>query len=473
MNPHHRFLLSVCLVLWLGLGCSLPVLFPDDLAEATAWATPVEATAASGSQSGVPLGPLCPGAYPVPVTDLAVRQYPALAEPKPRIPFRDPIFNTCLVRVTDRHADLSPEDDSSGLKNEYARVQSFNADGTRLLARSLEAFWYLYDARTLRPLAPLPLGAEPRWDAQNPDVIYYNDETRLMSYNLKAGEAGLVHDFAADFPGQTLSAVWTRYEGRPSMDSRYWGLVAEDAEWLPVAFVVYDRFEDQVIARDVRSLPGIQEDVDHVTISPKGTYFLASFDRYCEHDQLGDDAHPCGLMVYDHDLQNGRGLLRIIGHYDAALDADGREVLVFQDIDNDSVSMLDLQSGQVTALWPIDFSHTPLGFHFSGLAYQRPGWALVSTYSGGAQQAYTWMDNQVFAIELKAGGRVARLAHTHAIVDENQEHDYWAEPQASVNPDFTRILFASNWGRTGTQEIEMYMIELSSDWISQLPADSP
>lgn len=471
MSANHRFLLCAGLAAWLGLACSLPALFTDDLAEATAWATPAQAT--SAAQPGVPPGPLCPGASPVLLTDLHLRQYPALAEPAPRTPLRDPLFDTCLVRVTDRRADLSPEDGSAGLKNEYARVQSFNADGTRLLVRSLEAFWYLYDARTLRPLAALPLGAEPRWDAHNPDVIYYNDETRLMSYNLKAGQAGLVHEFAADFPGQSLSAVWTRYEGRPSLDGRYWGLVAEDADWLPVAFVVYDRFEDRVTVRDVRGLPGIREDVDHVTISPKGTYFLASFDRYCEHGQLGDDAHPCGLMAYDQDLHNGRGLLRIAGHYDAALDAEGREVLVFQDIDNDSISMLDLQSGQVTVLWPIDFSHTPLGFHFSGLAYQRPGWALVSTYSGGARQAYTWMDNAVFAIELKAGGRVARLAHTHSIVDENQEHDYWAEPQASVNPDFTRIVFASNWGRSGTQEVEMYMIELSLEWISQLPAGSP
>jgi hypothetical protein len=44
------------------------------------------------------------------------------------------------------------------------------------------------------------------------------------------------------------------------------------------------------------------------------------------------------------------------------------------------------------------------------------------------------------------------------------EHDYWAEPQASVNRDFTRVLFTTNWGRSGTDEVEMYMIELQKDW---------
>ncbi len=49
------------------------------------------------------------------------------------------------------------------------------------------------------------------------------------------------------------------------------------------------------------------------------------------------------------------------------------------------------------------------------------------------------------------------------------EHDYWAEPQASVNRDFTRILFTSNWGRSRTGEVEMYLIRLPEDWLNQLP----
>jgi hypothetical protein len=252
------------------------------------------------------------------------------------------------------------------------------------------------------------------------------------------------------------------------MDSRYWGLMAEDDTWLPVAFVVYDRLTDGVTVRDMRSTPGIKDDVDHVTISPLGTYFLASYDRACDWDRLGDDAHPCGLMVYDRALREGRSLLRVIGHYDTALDAQGREVIVYQDIDTDYISMLDLESGQVTPLWAIDFSHTPIGFHFSGLAYERPGWALISTYSGGYPDAYTWMDDQVFAIELRAGGRVARLAHTHSMVDPEAEHDYWAEPHATTNGDMTRILFTSNWGRSGSEAVDMYMIELAPDWTETL-----
>jgi len=79
------------------------------------------------------------------------------------------------------------------------------------------------------------------------------------------------------------------------------------------------------------------------------------------------------------------------------------------------------------------------------------------------------MDDQVTAVDLKAGGRVVRQAHTHSAVASNVEHDYWAEPHSSVNSGFTRVLFTSNWSRSGTEEVDMYMIELPADWADQLP----
>jgi hypothetical protein len=404
------------------------------------------------------------------VTGTEVYPLPDMPEPAPRQWFTDPTFGTCLVRVTDRAHDLSPGDPSPGLVNEYARVQSFNADGSRLLVYGTEGAWYLYDAQALQPLGELPIGVEPRWDADDPDVLTYSDETRLLSYNVQTGAQIEIRDFAGDLPDQDLAAVWTHFEGRPSRDRRYFGLMAEDDSWTPVAFLVYDRQTDQVTIRDVRGVPGVEEDVDHVTMSPFGTYFLASFDLGCEEGRLGDDAHPCGLMVYDRDLTHGRSLLRVIGHYDPALDGQGREVIVYQDIDTDHISMLDLETGAVTPLWEIDFSHTAIGLHFSGLAFDQSGWALVSTHDDQVA-TYTWMDDQVFAVELKAGGRVVRLAHTHSVVDENQpsEYYYWAEPHASVNPDFTRVVFTTNWGHFDTGEVEMFMIALPPDWTERLP----
>ena len=413
----------------------------------------------------------CEDEQPLLITDFNVYQPTRLSEPAARVPFRDPVFGTCLIRVTDRAVDLAEDDSSAGLKNEYSRVQSFNSDETRILVLGLEATWYLYDARSLQPVSQLPFSGpvDPRWSASDPNVIYYSEETRLMSYNLQSREQVTVHDFATDFPGQALAAVWTRYEGSPSFDGKTWGLMAEDENWLTSAFIVYDLPSDRVVAvLDTRGWLEDAREIDSVTISPLGDYFLVYLDKYCEQGQLGTQANPCGLMVYDRDLKNGRGLLRLVGHSDTALDAQGREVLVYQDIDTDHISMLDLESGKITPLWPIDFSHTSIGLHISGRASLAPGWALISTHDGDPA-SYTWMDDQVFAIELKPSGRVVRFVHTQSLVDENMEHDYWAEPQASVNRDFTRVLFTSNWGRSGTGEVEMFVIQLIPSWFGSLP----
>ena len=278
----------------------------------------------------------------------------------------------------------------------------------------------------------------------------------------------MAHDFAADLPGQRLAAVWSHGEGSPSLDGRYWGLMAEDENWLPVAFLVYDRVANRVVSlRDMRNVPAIKEDVDHVGISPLGTYFVADFDHACDRGEAGSDGRPCGLMVYDRDLRNGRNLRRIIGHYDLALDSHGREVIVYQDIDSDEIAMVDLATGGKTALWPIDFSRSSIGLHFSGRANGRPGWVLVSTHDDSAA-SYTWMDDQVFAIELKANGRVARLGHTRSLVNPKMEHDYWAEPHATVNRAFTRVLFTTNWGRSGTDHVDTILIDLPPNWPDQL-----
>jgi hypothetical protein len=407
---------------------------------------------------------LCSDSTPPFVLGQDVFQTPDLPEPAARQPFRDPVFGACLVRVTDRIHDLASGDASEGMKNEYSRVQAFNADGSRLLVRTTEANAYLYDAGSLQPLGQLPLGTDPRWDAHDPGRIYYFTDTSLMAYDISSGSESPVRDFAPEFPSHSLAAVWTRYEGSPSTDGRYWGLMAEDQEWLTVGLLVYDQVEDRVTAK----LEIAPAEIDAVTISPLGNYFLAYYDEYCEAGTPGSLEHPCGLMVYDRTLQNGRSLVRIIGHSDTVLDAQGREALLYQDIDADQISLLDLASGEVTPLWSIDFSHTPIGLHFSGRGSLLPGWAAISTHDGDPQ-AYTWMDDQVFAIELKPGGRIVHLAHTHSIYNEDIEHDYWAEPQVTANPDFTRLLFTTNWGRSGTAQVEMFMIALPNGWISQLP----
>jgi hypothetical protein len=394
------------------------------------------------------------------IRDLTLRQDEVLEEPQAHVPFRDSIYGGCIIRVTDRNKDLSQGDQSNGLKNEYSRIQSFNADETMILVRSLDAHYYLYDADTLQVLGQLPSMNDPRWSNLDPNLIYFIGELSLMSYKLNTGEQQLVHDFSGGFPGQDIVMVWTRWEGNPSIDDRYWALMAEDQDWMTVAFIVYDLERDQVISH-MAIHPAA--DVDSVTMSPLGNYFLAQFE-FCEYGSMGNAGRPCGLMVYDRDLNNPRGLLRNVGHSDLALDANGKEIFFYQDQDRDQIAILDLETGEIIELFPIDFTYcNGCGMHFSGLGYQLPGWGLIS-YFDADPITRIWMDDHIFAVELKPGGQVVRFAQHHSLVDPNQELDYWAEPHASVNRNFSRIVFTSNWGRSGTGEVEMYLIQLPENW---------
>ena len=406
--------------------------------------------------------PIVPCGDPQPIFTraLVTRQEEIIPEPVPHIPFRDAIYGGCVVRVTDRKNDLPKDDPPKGLKNAYSRIQSFNADGTLIMVRSLEANFYVYDAITLDMLGALPSMNDPRWSNLDPHLIYDVGELVMMSFNLNGGEQRLIHDFSEDFPDQDITAVWTRWEGNPSIDDRYWAFMVENQDWMTVAFIIYDLEADQIIShRDIHP----PQDVDSVTMSPLGNYFLAQFE-FCEHDSLGSGDHPCGLMVYDRNLENARGLLRIVGHSDVALDAYGNEIFLFQDIDTDQIAILNLSTGKISNLFPIDFTYCEgCGMHFSGLGYQVPGWGLVS-YCDGDPITRMWMDDHIFAIELKSGGQVVRFAQHHSMVSTAQDHDYWAEPHASVNRDFSRIVFTSNWGRLGTDEVDMYMIFLPENW---------
>jgi hypothetical protein len=78
---------------------------------------------------------------------------------------------------------------------------------------------------------------------------------------------------------------------------------------------------------------------------------------------------------------------------------------------------------------------------------------VISTYA--TEPATQWLHKNVFAVELKADPTIVNLAHTH--VDSN---GYWSEPHASVNRDFTRVMFNSNWDTGSDVDVDAYMVVL-------------
>ena len=61
-------------------------------------------------------------------------------------------------------------------------------------------------------------------------------------------------------------------------------------------------------------------------------------------------------------------------------------------------------------------------------------------------------------VQLKASPKIYNLAFHRAV-----ENGYWTEPHATVNRDFTKVLFNSNWGVNSDTNIDAYMIELPAN----------
>lgn len=405
---------------------------------------------------------------------VGTRGYPTpigIPLPPPRRAWIDPNFGTCVLRVTDHERDFPTL--QGGMKNEYSRVQAFNADETLISVLSTDGNWFLYDAQTLQPLQQLTIGGavDPRWDVRDPNIFTFTPlDTTLMRYNISTHLEEKVHDFANELPPEWNTVyVWRRYEGSPSADGRYDAFMAEDENFITRGLLTYDWQTGELLG--TYSVPnGDLNEPDNVSISPLGNYVLAQFE-FCERGTMGTYEAPCGAMVYTRDLSQGWGIVRIAGHGDLALDTAGREVLVYQEIDTDQIVMADLETGAVTPLAGLDFSQGSFGLHFSGRALGRPGWAAVSVHPEAAEPDYSnpfWMVGTIFALELKANPRVVQLAHHYSLRSE-AEADYFAEPQVTVNRTFTRLLFTSNWGNYGEGAVDMYMIVLPDDWVERLP----
>jgi hypothetical protein len=305
----------------------------------------------------------------------------------------------------------------------------------------------VYDAKTLAHLKRLsgPAGdAEPQWHATNPDLLYYLPTNgvgmKVLELNVVSDQTRTLGDLSARLKARWPSAMaaWTKSEGSPSADGRYWCLMVDGSGWNSVGVVTWDRDTDTILG----ALSTNGNRPDHLSMSPSGNYCVVSSDG------------AGGTTAYSRDLSQKRQVHHKSEHSDIALDENGDDVFVsidYQSNDGD-VFMVNLRTGVRTVLFPTYLSGSTTALHISGKGYNKPGWAVVSTYAeSGSQQ---WLHRKVFALQLKANPVVYNLAHHHS-----RPNGYWTEPQASVNRDFTKVLFNSNWD-TASDNVDAYLIDL-------------
>jgi hypothetical protein len=380
------------------------------------------------------------------------------AMPQKGTTFTDPDFHTQIVRITDKSDGYS----GAGIENEYARVDPENSDGTYIILRGNDGEWYLYDAATFQMkklLAGITGGEEPepRWDASNPKIFYYLYGTELRSYNIDTDASTTIHDFKEEFP--SVAYISTKSEGDASLDRRFWSFMVEDSSYSVTSIIVFDKTSNSIVGQK----SGFPDSLNWVSMDMSGKHCI-----------IGYDTHVA--QVFSRDFSNGRDLPeRANGHMDLALTSDGRDVMVYQNTATDWIAMADLDTGVETQLVEIPFGvNSDIGLHFSGNCANTPGWVLVSTYGSKntpPDENHSWMDTQLFMVELKANPSIWRIAHTHSYTSLNYtgEKNYFAEAFASINTRGSKIYFGANWGDFDTDYTDTYQVTLPQEWLTTIP----
>ncbi len=385
-------------------------------------------------------------------------------QPGLRSAYQDPNYRSCIARVTDN----SVSNGQAFRRNDYSRRQAFNANSTYMLIYAMNGYWYVYDARTLRQVRQLqgPAGAaEAHWHPTNPYLIWYlaRDGYGMQIYQIdvRTNQSRLVSDMSGQIRARWPAArlAWTRSEGAPSANGRYWCFQAENGWGGILGVFTWDMQAQRIVG----SL-NLSERPDHVSMSPSGKYCVVSSDG------------SLGTRAYTRDFRSahpatGRPWLQLqhkSEHSDIAFDRNRVDAYVSVDYRVGDIFMVNLDTGRRTSLFPAYPARTVTALHFSGKAYRKPGWVLVSTYAAAHADSPSvnirntarqqWLHRKMFAVSLNANPTIRPIAHVDSnLVSTGNLHSYWTEPHATVNPDFTRMLFNSTWNSNNAYDVETYL----------------
>ncbi len=394
---------------------------------------------------------------------------PPLSKPNKGEVFEEPNFSTCVVRATIH--DVEPP--VTFARNDYSRREAFNADNTLMVVYAQDGFWHLYNANTLQWVEKLqgPVAdAEVQWDPVDPNIFYFlpNDGGKqLRRMHVDTNTWDVAADFTDSLPDWAANAahIWTKSEGSPSRDARYWGFQLEDAEYNILGFMVWDLVENRLVgSRQATIRP------DNVTMTPSGRWFVSG-------------GNTEGTWAWSPDFTIKKKLHHKVEHVDIAIGVDGHDYYISPDYETDHGDVFAADIDACPGV-PADATDAPTcdrivmfglynngssaAIHVSGKAYDKPGWILIGTYdtTPSREGEWPWFTDKLFAIEISSTPRVYNLAYHRAFAD-----GYWTEPHASVNRDFTRIVFNTNWAVETQTDVDDYMIELPPDSIP--PAANP
>jgi hypothetical protein len=392
----------------------------------------------------------------------SVASYPIPSRPAKGGSYVTP-YGTTVTRVTDAQADAGV----AWLANWYNRFEAVNADGSLLLAFQPNGFWDVFDARTnafVKRLAGPGGDAEIQWHPTDANVFYYvptNGGTEIDRYDVAANTHAVLYDFTTAVHALWPDVVhcWTKSEGSPSQDGRYWVLMCETSGWVTRGFVKVDLVAKSIVWSKTNT--GARP--DNVTITPNGIWAVISGLA-----PLGTNAYATdgtGRTCHAHDT---------VEHADIGVLSNGHSFIVLPDFTSGTIKAMDLDTcARLDTSWPapVRIYNNPwldnvpahscanCGVHPSAKAYNTPGWVLLGFY--GEPVASLTPPSNVIALNVETGRFYGVSASYSA------HGDYWDEAHCFVDRNFAHAWCTENWNHPGTDP--SYSIDIVRIDIPALP----
>jgi hypothetical protein len=373
------------------------------------------------------------------------RVYPE--PPLPELPaaggkFRDPVFGTEIMRVTD-------ERDGKSNGTFYPLWPTLNADSTRLLARSSEVGDRLYDfdptAFRLGRKSPLPrlpdngvlITEGAIWSPRDPDTLYGGtfNGPMLWALNVARQTYTLVKDFTRE-PGFTKGDyIW---QMSMSADEDVFAFTHKNAAYKVVGYTVWRRSTNKLL---INSNSAIE---DEVRLDKSGRYLL----RYLA---TKDNGFDCYVV----DMQTGRteGLKPDEPDYSPGHGDVGTAMLVAWD-NNDNRFLRRSLADPHHFKSVLEMGRDWMNQHLSLLARDE-SWALVSFYSyrGAGGLGPGLFHDELVLVKTDGSGQFRRL-----LQHRSKAQDYWAMPRANISYDGRFAAFSSNWG--GSDRVDLFIARI-------------
>jgi hypothetical protein len=367
------------------------------------------------------------------------RTYPMPNTSKPRYleQTREPTFGTKLIRVTGDPGDAIPGISGARwgdqCRHHYNTDQAWNCDGSLLyLDLNSGGSGLCLDGESYEPrfeVKNIPSNSDVRWHGSDPDFMIYAADRKLGGWNPRTGEVLVRKDFGSAYSG-LLIGPW---EGALSTDGAMVVLTGrKDGVDMAFAYNISTGIKSPDVMTS--SVGNAGNDWD-ARISSKGNYIVWGFDP---------DIHVItdlnGAII--HTLPKNYA-----SHGDVMTDGNGDEVIVARsngapsNVPGGLVGKWRLRDGRFTMLSTGGYaSHT-------SARYQRDYCVSASFADGGPPYL-----SEIYMCALD-GSKVYRLVHHHST-----EQDYVAQPQPSHSRDGGRVIFASDWGASGSR-VGCYIVD--------------